>query len=583
MFKKIIVLLGIFVLLFAGFVLVENLLSDNTILEKKPAEVDNHVEAVVSAHQLATLAGFEILDAGGTAADAAVAVAAVLSVVEPWFSSVLGGGTWALYYDRNKNEVTSLDGVGPNGSKVTVADYARRAGEPGMHQANVPGAFDGWMLWLMEYGQLELDEVLAPAIRIAKAGYPVSGDMALWLERQKDVTLTRPESAAIYSRDGQLIEEGDIIYQLDMARTFEDILQAYDQARRAGRVAGLQAARDYFYRGPIAQAIVEFSDRQNGYLTLADFANFQSQIVEPLSIDYNDEIKVFQNPPNSQGVTMLIALNILKGFDWSDFSPDDPLAIHLQAEAMKLAFANRYYHVGDPARVSVPITELLSDRHADAERQRIDLAQAMAWPIADGLIEPLDPELAHTTTFHVVDKYGNGAAVTTSLGAQFFVVGDTGIHINHRMRFLALNEGNPNQVAPGYKVRHTSNPYMTFKNGRLHILGGNTGADTQAQGQVQQVINIVEFGLTPQEAVARPRFLTTAFPSTVYSYQVRNNLQLEDGFSSDLIQSLRNLGHNVTIGDGTWGSANMIVVNEDGSDAEVGSEPRSGISYGEKK
>ncbi len=164
-----------------------------------------------------------------------------------------------------------------------------------------------------------------------------------------------------------------------------------------------------------------------------------------------------------------------------------------------------------------------------------------------------------------------------------FQIGNTGIHINHRMRFLALDDGNPNQVEPGYKVRHTSNPYMALKNGNLYILGGNTGADTQSQGQTQQFINVVEFGLTPQEAVARPRFLTTAFPSAVYPYQVRNNLQIEEGMPQSLVDGLINLGHDVVIGTGTWGSANMIVVGEDGLDLELGSDPRVGISFGYKK
>lgn len=548
----------------------------------RPAEEKvPHVQAVVSNHELATQAGIEILDAGGTAADAAVAVAAVLSVVEPWFSSVLGGGTWALYYDSASREVTSLDGVGPTGSRATALDYASRAGTPGMHQANVPGAWDGWMLWLKEYGVLELSEVLAPAIRVAREGYPVSEDMALWLERQAGQTLSREESARIYAPEGVLVKAGDVITQDDMARTFESLVAVYESARSSGRDVAIDAARDYFYRGPIAEAIVAFSDAQDGYVTLSDFANFSASIVPPISTVYKDTIEVFQNPPNSQGITMLLALNVLRDFDFSGFSIESPETIHVVAEAIKLAFADRHYHVGDPARVLVPTAGLLSSEHASRQRARIDMNSAMEWPIQDGY-EPIPADLANTTTFHVVDAHGNGAAVTTSLGAQFFVVGDTGIHINHRMRFLAIDDG-PNQVTPGFKVRHTSNPYMAFKDGELYILGGNTGADSQSQGQVQQFLHVVEFGLSAQEAVARPRFISTAFPSTVYSYQVRNTLQMEEGFSPLVIEALRRRGHTVTVGDGTWGSANMIVLTDSGRDADVGADPRSGISYGEKK
>lgn len=539
-----------------------------------------HVEAVVSAHRLATDAGFEMLEKGGTAADAAVAVAAVLSVVEPWFSSVLGGGTWALYYNAEDGKVTSLDGVGTTGSKATVSDYANRAGTSGMHQAIVPGAWDGWMLWLDEYGKLGLGDVLAPAIRIAREGSPASSAMAFWLNSQAEVTLARADTAKIYAPEGRLIREGDIVYQNDMASTFEELVEAYEGAIAGGRSGAIQATRDYFYRGPIAERIVEFSDRQNGYLTISDFNNFSAQIVEPISIVYRSGMEVFQNPPNSQGITMLLALNILKSHDLSSLSEVD--AVHLQAEAIKLAFADRHYHIGDPERVVVPAEGLLSEDHAERQRDRIDMERAMSWPIQDGFL-PTDPDLGNTTTFHIVDSEGNGAAVTTSLGAQFFVVGDTGIHINHRMRFLALLEGSPNQVTPGYKVRHTSNPYMALRDGELYILGGNTGADSQSQVQVQQFLNVVDFGMSAQEAVSQPRFLSTAFPSTVYSYQVRNTLQVEESFSEDLIEELERRGHNISVGEGVWGNGGMIVIKGGGKDADVGAESRSNVSYGEKK
>ena len=540
------------------------------------------VEAVASSHELATEAGLKILEEGGTAADAAVAVAAVLSVVEPWFSSILGGGTWALYYDAPSDTITSVDGVGKTGSKATVADYAARAGTPGMHQANVPGAFAGWMKWLDEYGNLDLGDVLAPAIEIAREGYPVSRAMAGWLSSQSDVTMARPESARIYAPNGSLLKEDDTVYQHDMADTFEELVRAYDNARDGGRSEAIEAVLAYYYEGPVAEAIVDFSDQHNGYLTLEDFAGHRADLREPIHIDYNEEIRVYQNPPNSQGITMLLALNNLKNFDFSGLSADDPDAIHAQAEAIKLAFADRHYHVGDPARVDVPVQGLLSEAHRERQSVRIDMDRAMEWPIQDGY-EPLPNDLSNTTTFHIVDGAGSAAAVTTSLGAQFFVVGDTGIHINHRMRFLSTDASSPNQVAAGFKVRHTSNPYMAFKNGEPYILGGNTGADTQSQAQVQQFLNIVEFGLTAQEAVARPRFISTAWPSTVYSYRVQNVLQVEEGFPASTLSSLRARGHNIEVGNGTWGDANMIVIHDGGLNADVGTDPRNAASLGEKK
>lgn len=537
-----------------------------------------HVQAVVSSHTLATDAGIEILAAGGTAADAAIAVAAALSVVEPWFSSALGGGTWALYFNADNGEVTSLDGVGPVGSNATRENYAARAGIDGIHQSVVPGAWDGWMLWLDRYGRLGLGEVLAPAIRVAREGYPVSPEMAYWLDLEAEFIASDPDAARTYLAQGWSPGAGEAIRQPEMANTFEALADAYAGAGETSRAAGAQAARDYFYRGPLAEAIVAASDQGGGYLALDDFAGFAAEIVEPLSIDYRDGITVYENPPNSQGITMLLGLNILKGYDFSNFEVFDPDAVHLQVEAVKLAFADRHWYVGDPDRIDVPVEELLSDEYAARQRGRINPNRALSWPIAGGLA---DPSPSHTTTFHVVDRFGNAAAVTTSLGAQFRVIGETGIHINNRMRMISVEPGNANELTPGFKVRHTANPYLALRDGQPFILGGNTGVDTQPQGQLQQVMSVVEFGLGAQAAIDKPRFVSTAWPAGSYPWEVANQLQLEGGFPESTIQALVAKGHAVVIGQGVFGSANMIVVAADGGGADVGAESRNGVAAGQ--
>lgn len=534
-----------------------------------------HVEAVVTSNELATGAGVEILAAGGSAADASVAVAAVLSVVEPFYSSVLGGGTWALYYDADGREVTSMNGVGPVGSEATLSDYRPRAGSPGMHQAIVPGAWDGWMLWLEEYGELELGEVLAPAIAVAREGYPVSTEMSFWLTSQEGRIRNSPVMASIYLPDGDLLAPGETVHQTDMADTFESLVAAYDDAVAEGHGAGIAAARDHFYRGPIADAIVSFSEENGGYLTEQDFAGFSAELVEPISIEY-DELRVYQNPPNSQGIDMLEALNILEGFDFAGQSASDADVVHRQVEAIKLAYADRYEFVGDPDRVDVPVSKLLSDDYAANQRERIDPDSAASWPIESGL----DRQATDTTTFHITDSVGDAAAVTTSLGGQYLVVGDTGIHINERMNYMSVDEDNVNVVAPGATVRHTSNPYMVLRDGIPYLMGGNTGIDTQPQGQLQQFMNVVEFGMSAQEAAAQARFVSTAFPASNYPYAVDNTLQVEAGFSNRAVNSLGARGHNVVVGAGIFGTANMIVVTEDGADAQVGVEPRNETASG---
>ncbi len=531
--------------------------------------------AVVSSHRLATEAGVEALEAGGTAADAAVAVAAALTVVEPFFSSALGGGLWGLHSEAETGEVTSVHGVRPVGSPATLEDYRQRVDSPGMHQANVPGAWDGWMLWLERYGQLGLGEVLAPAIRLARDGFPVSAELAYYLGVDEAVVRSFPDSVAAYVVDGGLPMEGSVLQLTDLANTFQALSESYNEAN-GGRTEKLQAARDYYYRGPIAEAIVAFSEENGGYFTLEDFADFSAEILPPISVDYRD-VMVYQNPPNSQGIAMLLALNILKGFDFSALEPAAADTIHLQVEAIKLAFADRYAHVGDPAFVDVPVEELLSEAHAETQRTRIDPDSAMPWPISSELAAR---RASHTTTFHVIDQFGNAAAVTTSLGLQFLVVGRTGIHINERNRFFALEEGNPNVFAAGKKVRHTSCPYMALRNGRPAILGGNTGVDTQPQAQLQQLMHIVEFGFGAQDAVDQPRFVSTAFPPSTYPHQVANTLQMESGFPDEAVGELRARGHEVVVGEGIFGSANVIIAAEDGSGMDVGAESRTNDATG---
>ncbi|WP_440772511.1 gamma-glutamyltransferase family protein [Natronorubrum sp. DTA28] len=554
-----------------------------SVEESDEAQNGSGSVAVVSQHELATEAGLEVLEDGGTAADAAVAVAAALSVVEPWFSSALGGGTWALYYDADDEEITSLDGVGPVGSEASPEEYEGRAETAGVHQAVVPGAWDGWMLWLEAYGELDLDTVLEPAIETAREGTPVNPDMRGWLENEADEIDDRPDAAEIYHSDGDLLEEGDTVYQEAMADTFEALADAYDDHADEDRSEAIQAARDYFYRGPIAEAIVEFSDEHDGYLALSDFEAFEAEIVDPLSIEYDEDVDVYQNPPNSQGITQLLALNTLKAFDFDDLESEDADAVHLQVEAIKLAFADRYHHVGDPERVDIPVEELLDDEYAEAQTDRIDMDSAMEWPFDSGLEDEESVssvgDADHTTTFHVVDGDGNAAAVTTSLGAQFLVVGDTGIHLNNRMRMISVADDDPNRLTPGYKVRHTSNPYMAVRDGQPYILGGNTGVDTQPQGQTQQFLHVHEFGHGAQEAIDHPRFVSTAFPSTAVPWEAENTLEMEAEYPEDVREDLENRGHDV-VDAPSVGSATMIVL-EDEESLETGAEPRISAAEGE--
>ena len=536
--------------------------------------------AAVSNHTIATQAGMEILSQGGTAADAAFTIGAVLSVVEPFFSSVLGGGSWILYYDAERGVVDAVDGVGPAPAAATPDRFRDTAylSRDGMHRAIVPGAWGGWMALLERHGVMPLDDLLEPAIFYANNGVPATGMLLTSLRNNENFVRSFEPARSLYIRNNNLVSAGDTIRHTNMGRTFQRLASAYDQNRHRGEIAAFRAANDFFYRGPIANDIVAFSEQNAGLLTREDFAGFAGgEIVEPISINYRG-LDVYQNPPNSQGIVMLQALSILHGFDFSGMTPTSPNAIHLMTEALKLAFADRTRYLGDPAFVDVPVDTMLSTRYAEFLRESISPDRAMRWPIDDRLATYGDG--GHTTTFQVIDRYGNAASVTTSIGISFVVAGETGIHMNERLAFMSNNPDDPNALAPGKKVRHTSNPYIALRNGVPYIIGGNTGADVQPQAQLQQFMNIVDFGLSAQEAVDHPRFRTRAFPDTIVPYAVINDLLLEAGYPTATRNTLANRGHTVNTGT-YYGHGHVIIVeNHSIGDISIGAETRQVESLG---
>lgn len=550
--------------------------ADHQYSKQQETANDAYVQAVVTTHNQATAAGVELLRAGGTAADAAVGIAAALSVVEPYFSRIFGGGVWALYYEAESGTVTAVDGVGPTGSKFTNEDYRGRVGQNGIHQANVPGSWDGIMLWLQNYGRLTLPEVLAPSIRMAEEGIVVSAEMASYMSRSYDAMAAHIPTASVYAPNGTFPVAGELIQYPDLAATFTAVGDAYLAAD--GRDNGIQAARDYYYRGPLAEAIVAESDAGGGYLTLADFAGFEAEIVDTVSIGYGSNMRVYQNPPNSQGITMLLALNTLQNFDHSGLDALDAATIHSQVEATKLAYGDRNAFIGDPDFVDIDLDFLLSDEHAAAQFERIDVNRAMQWP-ENAPLNQSEPQ--NTTTYHVSDRWGNVAAVTTSIGLNFWVIGSTGIHINNRMLFTSPDPDDPNAAAPGRKLRHTSCPYIVLRDDVPFIAGGNTGADSQPQVQLQQLMAAIDFGMSAEEAIAHPRWISRSWVPSTFPHEVANNLQLEPSFPQEVVTELMDRGHVIEIGSLNLGNGGMIKFDADRRSATVGAEPRFSTSSAE--
>ena len=524
---------------------------------------------VTASHPLAAKAGARILDQGGNAVDAAVATAAAIRVVEPWFSNILGGGTWALFYNAQEGKVLNLEAVGPAPTGATPEFYSNLdLPAYGVHQANIPAAFDGWTLILAKYGTKSLKEVLAPAIELAEKGFPVGRDFVTQSTNSRDEITRYPSSARIYLKNGQPYKLGDLLVQKDMAVTYKQLVQVEQDNLGRGRAQAIRAARDFFYAGPIMKALVKFSQENKGLFTEADFAKVQARFVEPIKTTYRG-LDVYQNAPNSQGITMLMALNILEGYDLKGMGARSVETIHLITEAIKLAFADRHWYVGDPDVVKVPVDRLLSKEYAAAQRKRIDMAKAKDWPIQGGL----DQFTKNTTTILVRDKDGNALSITTSIGSNWVVMGDTGIVINNRMPMFDIEAGLPNQVQPGKKVRHTSNPAMALKDGKPVLLWACSGVDTQPQVQVQGLVNVVDFGMNPLEAVSAPRYIQHSFPVT----RVRiasNVLALEAGrFAPEIVEALKKKGHKT--GDrAIFGNMNMIQLDPATGAILAGADPR---------
>ena len=525
--------------------------------------------AISSRDEVASRVGFRVLQYGGNAADAAFATAAAISVREPWFSHFLGGGTWALYRDA-AGTVQAVDGAGTIGSDADPEFFKNPANlrQHGMEWAIVPGAWDAWLLWLDEFGSMELDLLLAPAVDLAENGVSVSTGMAAWIRLQEESISSRPETAAVFLPNGRVPDVGQRIYQRDLAKTMKMIIAAYREARPAGRTAALQAARDIYYDGPVAAEIVEYSRRNRGSLVLEDFRRYRAELRDPLVSSFH-EWQLYNPPPNSQGIVMPLALGILENFDLRSREWDNPETIHLVAEAMNLAHIDKHHYVGDPEHIDIPLDRLLSKDYARSQAERINPGAAMAWPQAGGL----EAHERNTTTFSVLDSQGNAAAITTSTGSQFVVAGRTGILINQRLQNVFYQEDNPNALVPGRRVRHTVNPYMAELPGSKLVIGGNTGYDTQPQGQIQQFLHLALFGANAQQAVSRPRFIVHSFPDITYPHEVRNELALEWGFRGELQMALEERGHRVSR-RAIFGNASVIVVDFESGRIEAGADPR---------
>ncbi len=458
---------------------------------------------------------------GGNAIDAAITAAAVQAVVEP-FSTGVGGDCFLMIWVEAERKLYGLNGSGRSPTEATLEAYRGRglAEVPfqGPLSITVPGAVDAWCEALERFGTKSLQEVLAPAIAYAREGYPVSEIIAHeWELIVRAGLLQNEEAVRVFTAGGEAPRVGSVMRLPDLAATLEKLGEG---------------GREVFYRGELARRIAAFVREAGGLLREEDLAAHRSEWVEPIGTSYRG-YWLWELPPNGQGLTALLALNILENFDLPARPLGSAEALHLEIEAVKLAFADRNRHLADPEWMHVPVSLLLSKDYAQGRAALIDPRRAIARPEAGSLAGGGD-----TVCLVTADDQGNAVSLINSLFAPFgsgMVVPGTGIALQNRGRGFVLDPEHPNCLAPRKRPFHTIVPAMLFRDGRPLVAFGVMGGDLQAQGHVQLVAHLVDYGLNIQEAIDFPRF----------HYLDGNRVALEAEHAEQVRAALVRMGHIV--------------------------------------
>lgn len=522
---------------------------------------------VASQEAEATRVGVEILRGGGNAVDAAVAVALALAVTLPRAGN-LGGGGFMLVYDAERGETLAIDyrETAPAASRRDM--YLDAAGEAVAERSRysglavgVPGTVAGLELALERYGSMTMAEVAAPAIRLAE-GLTVSHDLAYSLRDLEERLRRWPSSAAVFLKpDGGFYEPGDTLVQADLAASLRLIAE------------GGAAA---FYRGPLAEKIAAAVQAAEGIVTVEDLAAYRAKVRRPVVGSYRGYEIVSMPPPSSGGVHIIEILNILEGFPIGYLGLNGAETIHLMAEAMKLAYADRSRFLGDSDFVPVPVAGITSKAYAAELRGRIDRYRATpSAEIAPGA--PLPYESDQTTHFSIVDAAGNAVANTYTLNFSYgsgLVAEGTGILLNNEMddfsakpgvaNAYGLIGGEANAVAPGKRPLSSMSPTMVMKDGRLLLVTGSPGGSRIITTVLQVVMNVIDHGLNIAEATVAPR---------VHHQWLPEELRVEEGLSPDTLRLLAGMGHRVTE---SWamGSVQSVMIDPETGTRLGYSDPR---------
>lgn len=536
------------------------LISTSTIAAVKPTKA-----AIASAHYMATEAGHEILQKGGNAFDAAVAVSATLAVVQQQSSGIGGGAFWLLHQAQDKKNVfIDARETAPLKAHKDMyldekGDFIRKLALNGPLAAAIPGEIAGLDHLAKNYGKLPLSISLQPAIRAAENGFPAYPALIKVIKRKQETLKKYPASSAIYLPNGRIPSEGDIIIQKDLAHTLKIVAEK---------------GKNGFYEGEVAKKLVDANNKYGGIWTLEDLKNYKVIERAPIYTTYNGKQLITAPPPSSGGIAIATMLNILSAWDLQ--SLDQSQRIHLIVESMRRAYRDRAIYLGDPDFIDIPVKLLTNRYYAEGLRASVNEKKATPSHILPGIGE--SPKGTDTTHFSIIDKEGNvvSATLTVNTGlASGFIAKGTGVLLNNEMDDFSAKPGEPNAyglvgdqanaIAPNKRPLSSMSPTIVIGENEVAALGTPGGS---------RIITMVLLGLldffdgNPVDSwVALPRFHHQYLPDKVFAEK--------DAFADPLIKKLEEMGHKIQVHDGKWGNMHAVHWNKKTGQIQAASDPRN--------
>ncbi|NLO82152.1 MAG: gamma-glutamyltransferase family protein [Clostridiales bacterium] len=547
---------------------------------------------LATGHCLATSAGLKMFAKGGNAVDAGVAAGFALAVLKP-HQNGLGGECPILIYNPKDGRVIAISGQGTAPRNATIEWFRNRGismipGD-GFLGATVPGLVGSYLTALLKFGKLSLCDVLEPALELAEYGFPVYQALHNTLTSLRDKFVNEwPTSAEVYTPGGRIPKVGEILKQPGIARTFRLMIEA-EKSCNGDREMGIRSAMDCFYRGEIADKILEFCQNNSfkdasgkshtALLTKEDFDTYETRLEKPVYADYKN-YRVFKCGPWTQGPVFLQQLKLLEDFDLKGMGHNSADYIHTVVECSKLAFADRDRYYGDPELTEVPLDMLLSEEYNAQQRVRIDPLKANNFiPHSDYVTNSDESYKGDTTHLDAVDAEGFMMSATPSGGwiPSSPVIPYVGFPLGTRAQMFNFNPTHPNCLAPGKRPRTTLTPSLAFKDGKPWMVFGTPGGDMQDQWTLQFFLNIAEFGMGIQEAVEAPTFHTTHFVNSFYPHTVGDGtVYVEEGIELAALYKLQEKGHRLHLnGFNTNGEVCGVRYDFDNGLIEGAASPKS--------